>query len=88
MQSCPYAFAARTPVHGATGWGARHRRLPTGGAANGMPLNAITRSLATPSTSPLSIFTRSPAAAPMPCRLQRDQNGGTQNEDGRVPESQ
>ena len=33
MQSCAYASALRTPIHGATGCGSRQRRSPTGGAA-------------------------------------------------------
>ena len=36
------------PVHGAAGWGGRHRSSPTGGAANGMPLNDSTPSAVTP----------------------------------------
>src|SRR5919112_1497417 len=32
-QRLPYCCAALTPVHRRAGWGARHRRAPTGGAA-------------------------------------------------------
>ncbi len=35
----PYSPASRTPCHGSTGAGGFQRRSPTGGAANGMPLN-------------------------------------------------
>src|SRR3954467_5259112 len=37
MHGAPKFCADRTPCHGTTGCGGRHRRLPTGGAANGMP---------------------------------------------------
>ena len=57
MQSAPNSAAWRMPVHGAAGWGGRHRSSPTGGAANGMPLNDSTPSSITPCTSPLSIRT-------------------------------
>src|SRR6478736_8937525 len=40
MQTLPYLLASRTPLHFATGCGAVQRNAPTGGAANGMPLNA------------------------------------------------
>jgi hypothetical protein len=39
MQLDPKVAACFTPVHGFTDCGAFHRRAPTGGAANGMPLN-------------------------------------------------
>ena len=32
----------RTPVHLSGGWASRQRRSPTGGLANGMPLNVRT----------------------------------------------
>ena len=57
MQLAPYSAAWRTPVHGAAGWGGRHRRSPTGGAAKGMPLKETTPSSTTPCTSPLSTRT-------------------------------
>ena len=38
----PKASALRTPSHLAAGWGAFHRLSPSGGAANGMPLNTRT----------------------------------------------
>src|SRR5206468_6083831 len=41
-QTSPNVSALRTPVHFATGCGARHRNAPTGGAANGTPLNTRT----------------------------------------------
>ena len=58
--------ALRTPCQGATGWGARQRRFPTGGAAKGMPLNAtMDGSLpGTPETCPPVTFTGWWIAAP------------------------
>src|SRR5581483_441599 len=35
----PNFVVSRTPGQGVTGCGSRHRRSPTGGAANGIPLN-------------------------------------------------
>ena len=35
----PNAVASRTPSHGSTGTGGRHRSSPTGAAANGIPAN-------------------------------------------------
>ena len=54
MQLAPNDSALRTPCQGTTGAGACQRRAATGGAANGMPLNAaIDGSLpGTPETSP------------------------------------
>src|SRR6185437_12088138 len=51
------------PVQGLTGCGARQRRLPTGGAAKGMPLNEVIPSAATPSTRPPVTGTTSICAA-------------------------
>jgi hypothetical protein len=55
----------RTPDHGATGWGDLHRKLPTGGAAKGIPLKmCISPSLfIVPDIRPVSIFTVSIFAA-------------------------
>ena len=58
MQSAPNSAAWRTPVQRATGWGGRHRRSPTGGAAKGMPLKEATPSATTPRSSPPSTRTR------------------------------
>src|SRR4051812_36201208 len=54
MQLAANASALRTPLHGAGGCGARQRRSPVGGAANGTPLKtAIAPSAAvTPARSP------------------------------------
>src|SRR4051794_23302882 len=41
MQLEPNSPALRTDFQGTSGLGSRHRRSPTGGAANGMPLNAV-----------------------------------------------
>ena len=57
MQLAPYSAAWRTPVHRAAGWGGRHRRSPTGGAAKGMPLKETTPSSTTPCNSPPSTRT-------------------------------
>src|ERR1035437_10663432 len=58
--------ALRPPCQDATGWGARQRRCPTGGAAKGMPLNAtMDASLpGTPETCPPVTFTGWRMAAP------------------------
>ena len=58
----PKAAASRTPAQGSGGAGGRQRRSPTGGAANGIPLNANVSPDRTPRTSPLSVTARSPAA--------------------------
>src|SRR5262249_28494026 len=51
----------------ATGCGARQRKSPTGGAANGTPLNDRTPSATAPCNSPLSTLTLSGnALAPLP----------------------
>src|SRR6187549_1262469 len=42
MQLLPNASAFFTPCQVATGFGARHLRSPTGGAANGSPLKTVT----------------------------------------------
>ena len=53
-------FAAFTPCHGSTGCGAFHLRSPTGGAANGMPLNDIMPEVSfIPSTIPALVCTYS-----------------------------
>jgi hypothetical protein len=57
MQSDPNSAACRTPAHGATGWGGRHRSSPRGGAAKGIPLKDATSSVTTPCSSPLSTRT-------------------------------
>ena len=59
MQRGAYSVAARTPDHFATGCGARQRFAPTGGAANGMPLNTRISELApvVPARAPLSTVT-------------------------------
>src|SRR5262245_16856395 len=64
MHCEPNFSAALTPDHGTTGSGAFHRRGPTGGAANGMPLNTRTPSAVVPRTLPPSIVVVSDAARP------------------------
>src|SRR5262245_27121606 len=61
MHAGPYLSPARTPSHAATGCGGFHLSSPTGGAPNGIPLNAtIPSSLpGTPETSPLAVRTGS-----------------------------
>src|ERR1019366_8282778 len=63
MQRGPNFTALRTPFQAGTGWGAFQRNGPTGGAAKGMPLNAVTPLLAAPFTRPVSTFTVSGTAA-------------------------
>ena len=41
MQLAPNLSALRTPAQATTGWGARQRKSPTGGAAYGMPLKTV-----------------------------------------------
>src|SRR3982751_3926693 len=59
MQLGPNSAAWRTPVHATGGSGAFHRLSPTGGAANGMPLNAVRPGFrpAAPETVPPSPLT-------------------------------
>ena len=57
MQSWPYSVAGRTPVHATTGCGGRQRKSPSGGAANGIPLNESTPSATAPLIVPPSTFT-------------------------------
>src|SRR5215471_18385268 len=65
MQTLPYLLASRTPLHFATGCGAVQRSAPTGGAANGMPLNARMPGADStlPPSSPESSFRGSLSAA-------------------------
>src|SRR3569833_2382314 len=61
MQRGPNCFASRAPVHGFTGCGSFQRRLPTGGCANGIPLNSRTPEgwRPVPSSEPDAVFTMS-----------------------------
>ena len=62
MARGPNLSALRTPSQSLTGWGGFQRRSPTGGWANGTPLNARTPfSSVTPSMTPLAVRTRSSA---------------------------
>ena len=54
----PASPASRTPSQETTGAGGRQRSSPTGGAANGMPLNATT-----PATAASVPWTRPPVTA-------------------------
>ena len=65
MHMEPNSSALRMPSQCATGWGARQRRLPSGAAANGMPLNTRTAGFAPgmPETVPLSRRTGASIAA-------------------------
>ena len=65
MQLGANAAAERTPFHACTGCGARQRRLPTGGAANGTPLKIPTlpSGLDVPAIVPPVIWTCSGSAA-------------------------
>ena len=42
MHAAEYCVASRTPRQGFRGCGSRHRKSPTGGAANGIPRYTIT----------------------------------------------
>src|SRR5574344_1875285 len=53
----PKSFAGLTPSHFSTGCGAFHLRLPTGGAANGTPLNTFTPEQSMPSRIPFTVCT-------------------------------
>src|ERR1022692_2625410 len=53
----PNLTACRTPSHFAAGSGARQRRSPTGGGANGMPRETVKLPSTAPCTSPPSTFT-------------------------------
>src|ERR1700740_1900899 len=53
----PNCVAFFTPVHFAAGDGAFQRRLPTGGAAYGMPRKVFTLPSSLPSTVPKRVFT-------------------------------
>src|SRR5205823_7358441 len=55
----PKVSALRTPLHFATGCGGFHRRSPTGGAANGIPLKTRTPRLVVPEINPDSSVTGS-----------------------------
>ncbi len=59
MGLAPNSSHFLTPVQGLTGCGFFHRKSPTGGAANGMPLYAMTSlySLLIPDTSPDCVAT-------------------------------
>src|SRR5580704_2804752 len=59
MQAGPNWSAARTPLHLVTACGGFHRRAPTGGAPNGMPLKAATpgKRPATPAIRPSVVLT-------------------------------
>src|SRR5882724_3273369 len=63
MQWCPNSVAWRTPDHLAAGCGGFQRRSPTGGAAYGMPRNALTLPSVLPSTAPVRILTMGPDEA-------------------------
>src|SRR5579872_2561078 len=57
MQSAPNSVAGRIPLHRTAGWGGRHRKSPTGGAAKGMPWYDATPPSTNPCNSPVSTRT-------------------------------
>src|SRR3984957_19212184 len=65
MQMGPNSSPLRTPSQCATGWGARHRRSPIGGAAKGIPLKTRMSGFVPemPETIPLSSLTGASIAA-------------------------
>ena len=58
MARGPNLSAARTPDQFCGGCGSRQRKLPTGGAAYGTPLNSRMPDTFTPSSVPLAMVTR------------------------------
>src|SRR5512138_611828 len=58
-QAGPNRLVSFTPAQASTGCGTRQRRLPTGGAAYGMPFQLITLPAATPPTDPPSTIAMS-----------------------------
>ena len=50
--------ALEVPAHGVAGWGGFHRKLASGGTANGIPRKAQDEPLSTPCTAPLLVATR------------------------------
>ncbi len=77
MQSGPYLLASRTPDHDAAGCGDCQRSSPTGGFANGTPLNAVTPSRVTPDSAPLSTRTVAFGAASAASTGQRGAERGS-----------
>jgi hypothetical protein len=63
MQDGPKLRASLVPLHFFIGLGLRHLRLPTGGAAKGMPLKLTTVPDLSRFSIPLSILTVSSAAS-------------------------
>src|SRR5215213_3750100 len=56
-QLLPYRVASRTPGQAAAGWGGAQRRVPTGGAAYGMPKKLSMPPPVVPRTAPRSVVT-------------------------------
>ena len=46
--------ALEVPAHGVAGWGGFHRKLASGGTANGIPRKAQDEPLSTPCTAPVA----------------------------------
>src|SRR2546425_12288788 len=57
VQMLPKAVAASVALHGACGCGGAQRRLPTGGAAYGMPSHSLTPLTTMPHTGPVDVCT-------------------------------
>src|SRR5258706_6602730 len=69
MQLAPKVDACFTPVHGGSGCGAFQRSGPTGGAANGIPLNKTMPFATAPATRPpVTSASRTSARAPAATR--------------------
>src|SRR4051812_27129242 len=62
VQMLPTCVAFNVPLQGAAGRGGAQRRLPTGGAAYGMPSHSLTPFTTMPQTAPLAVITVVPAA--------------------------
>src|SRR5450830_376404 len=67
MHAGAKVLASRTPRHDGTGCGARQRRWPTGGSANGMPRYTSMPSSLFPAKAPLSVFTTAAGVAGAAC---------------------
>ena len=82
MHGADNRSAFRTPSHFWTGIGGRHRKSPIGGAANGMPLKAVTPpEPLIPEMRPPSTRTSSSAAAAGPPTPDHAENDGQRRED-------
>src|SRR5580693_5126581 len=87
------AVASNSPRHGVTGRGALKRSGPTGGSANGIPVNTRTPLAERPRTMPVRVSTRGPSVTmagvegelPKGLRLHLDgESGGCRRDIGSI----